>query len=179
MPKLPILGQPAIPSKRTKRIDKQSGFDSDSGVYKKLKLSTSSAKISHYLRTICEFSDSADEEKEVEAKLCQKQQKKQIFSSEEKFLGLRRPAILNLKSYKIDPNNLPKLSSSFENFRPEQLATLLARSHPSTNFKVPSAPIKKFTASKEFPRSPIKPAKVKSGSKGVNDKVEGLLIKKA
>jgi DNA helicase INO80 len=82
------------------------------------------------------------------------------------------------RKYRIDPNRLPKLSTSFESFRAEQLAALLTRVKPSFTQKAPATGLKKLTVSKELPRVATKQKRTKS-SKANTDKAELETIKKA
>lgn len=180
MPNIPILGNPLLPIKRQRTpVSKPQGI-TEASLTKHAKLNDNAQKLSHYMKKICDFSDTEDEEREIEERLYKKSQRIQTLFSEDHYVGIRRSDIMNTKKYRIDPAKLPKLSSSFESFRPEQLFAFLAKVQPSTSIKTTTTVSKKITASKEFPRNPIKIIKLKANNnKGVFEKVEGLLIKKA
>ena len=180
MPQIPILGNPLLPSKRQR--SQHRNITEQSGLFqlKPRKLNSNAQKLSHYMKKICDFSDTEEEERDTEEKLLKKHSKMLAQVTDDQFVGIRRSDIMNTKKYRVDPTKMPKLSSSFESFRPEQLFAFLAKVQPSTSIKTTAAVSKKITASKEFPKTPIKISKAKPNqNKGVFEKVEGLIIKKA
>jgi chromatin-remodeling ATPase INO80 len=175
MPNIPILGTPLLPTKRPRVQSTSRQYLQPKSFNKLNRPNQNSQKLSEYLKKICEFSDTEDEEKELEEKLIKKIQKSETQGSPNTFIGVRRSQITNTKKYRIDSNRLPKLCSSFESFRPEQLLSFLARVQPSSSIRPVPSSSKKITASKELPRNPIKLLK----SKVTNKNIEGLIIKKA
>lgn len=179
MPVLPILGQPLLPAKRSQRPSDNFEPKDSLFTFKKFKTNSSKViKITHYLKSLCEISESDDEEKNIEKAMTTKTNNTLGCCNRERYIGIKRSQIMSLRNYRIDTNRLPELSSAFESFRPEQLSTLLAKVLPSASFK-PSTSVKKLTTSKECPKTSLKLFKPKDTSKGVSDKIEGLLIKKA
>ena len=180
MPQIPILGNPSLPSKRQRSEHRNISKQSSPFQLKPRKLNSNAQKLSHYMKKICDFSDTEEEERETEEKLLKKHLKMLAQVTDDQFVGIRRSDIMNTKKYRVDPAKMPKLSSSFESFRPEQLFAFLAKVQPSTSIKTTATVSKKITASKEFPKTPIKLSKAKPNqNKGVFEKVEGLIIKKA
>lgn len=179
LPNIPILGQPLLPSKRQRPMSNISAYHSQARLDRHWKLSQNAQKLSHFMKKLCDFSDTEEEERDLEERLMKKHQKIGGQISDQTFVGIRRTDVMNVKKYRIDPNKLPKLSSTFESFRPEQIFAFLAKAQPSTSIKTTVTVTKKITASKEFPRNPVKVVKTKVANKGVFEKVEGLLIKKA
>lgn len=180
MPQIPILGNPLIPSKRQRSTYRKSSDQPYTLQVKPKNLSSNAQKLSHYMKKICDLSDTEEEEREIEDKLLKKHSRMLAQVVDDQFVGIRRSDVMNTKKYRVDPTRMPKLSSSFESFRPEQLFAYLAKVQPSASIKATTTVSKKITASKEFPKTPIKVNKPKVNSnKGVFEKVEGLMIKKA
>ena len=179
MPNIPILGRPLVPTKRQRSLRNITAHQPETRLDRRWKLGENAQKLSHYLKKLCDFSDTEEEERDLEDRLLKKYQKIEGQTHEKAYVGIRRSEIINAKKYRIDPNRLPRLSSSFESFRPEQIFAFLAKTQPSASVKATATVSKKITASKEFPRNPVKLIKAKIPNKGVFEKVEGLLIKKA
>ncbi|CAG9334053.1 INO80_2 [Blepharisma stoltei] len=188
LPSLSTIGTPLLPQKRQRyelevrgilNSSKESPCEDGMFPYKALKLNNRAHKIEHYLKKVCELSETEEEERAEEENLLKKAYEQDFSLDQERYLGLRRSDIMAIKKYQLDPNKLPKLSFSFESFRPEQLSALLARVKPTSALKIHNTSIRKITASKEFPRAPTKVQKPRSTSKSVSEKVESILIKKA
>lgn len=180
---IPIHGAPLPPSKRA-RYEAAVCLPSDTFSeplefpLKTPKLSSNARKIQNLLCRACELSDSDEDERKADHETSEKNTHQQIATASESYFGVRRSDILGIRKYAIVPEKLPKISTSFESFRAEQLSALLARVRPSVVNKVTTTAAKKITASKEYPKFPTQ-SRPRTANKNVTEKMETLMIKKA